>query len=229
MGRYTRGFNSRMENCRIVNFYTSNYSKIVKPLKKSLNKFGYSVHMEELLPIGKWEENISIKPEYILKCLNQFNEDLLWIDADGVIERPIPIDEINRNYPNFYIMSWRAEESHWKLVHELVSATMYFPNNNESRDLLEEWVARQKQDRMIWDQRVLSEVLNSGKYEYEILPPEWCYIEKYHKNIVTNPIISQHQASRVMKEKINFEVDCDEFYPDKLPDIDDIDTSIIEN
>ena len=187
---------------KIIAFYTPNYLPIVKELEKSINHFGYDY---ELIPVedrGAWEENCGQKPEIIYDALKRHEENLLYLDADAVIVRELPLEELESDEMMVYIMRWKTPQTEW--VNELISGCIYLPYNETTLDVVKKWVRHQQANPMIWDQQTLGEVLNKlPNYKFKQLSPEWNWIEKYHKSLNLNPIIVQNQISRVMKNDNN--------------------------
>jgi|MEHZ01.6.fsa_nt_MEHZ011623781.1_35 hypothetical protein len=184
---------------RIVAFYTPSYSHIVKNLTASIEKFGYDYTIYEVEDRGCWEKNCAQKPEVIFRAMQEYEDDILYLDADAMILRELPLHELFGDTMMFYLLQWEHEG---KKVNELISATIYIPYNLNNLDLVKQWEEHQKEDSMIWDQQTLGEVLNKLKdYKFNTLSAEWNYIEKYHAPFLTlDPIIIQSQASRTMKD-----------------------------
>lgn len=185
---------------KIVAFYTPSYKHIVQGLLDSVEKFGYDIHVEEVQDRGTWEENCGQKPEVIYRCMQEYKEDLLYIDADAVIARELPLEELSGDVMRFYVMEWTPPET-GKKVYELISGTVFLPYNEVTLDIVKKWVTHQQNNPMIWDQKTLGEVLNKmPDYRYVTFSAEWNYIKDYHSKFITlDPIIVHGQASREMK------------------------------
>jgi hypothetical protein len=185
---------------KIVAFYTPSYRQIVQGLLDSVEKFGYDIHVEEVEDRGTWEENCGQKPEVIYRCMQEYKDDILYLDADAVINRELPMKDLTGEKIKFYVFSWKDKNKKDKIVNELLSGTLFIPYNKENLEIVKKWKAHQINNPMIWDQQTLGEVLNKMKnYFFLTLSAEWCYIERYHKEHVDNPIIIHGQASRIMK------------------------------
>ena len=206
---------------KVITYYTENYKTIVKPLLESLEKFELSYFAKEYANKGTWEENCGIKPFFIQECLEKFDEDLLWIDADAEVVQQLPLEILPTDGKMMlHILVWR-EAPLGKWMNELVSNVIFIPNNDFNKQIVNEWVQHQKNNPMRWDQRTLTEVLNKYKdYEFHTFPKGWAYIDKYYKQFNPDIYIVQKQISNETKE--TFQDQLDEFYPDKLPDIEDL-------
>lgn len=200
MGRFRNRHYTGMESSRmkIIAFYTPNYLPIVEELEKSIQRFGYDYEIVEVEDRGTWEENCGQKPEIIYDALKRHEENLLYLDADAVIVRELPLEELESDEMMVYVMRWTSPQTGW--INELISGCIYLPYNETTLDVVKKWVRHQQANPMIWDQQTLGEVLNKlPNYKFKQLSPEWNWIEKYHKSLNLNPIIVQNQISRVMK------------------------------
>jgi len=93
---------------KVITYYTENYKTIVKPLLESLEKFELSYFAKEYANKGTWEENCAIKPFFIQECLEKFDEDLLWIDADAEVVQQLPLEILPTDGKMMlHILSWR--------------------------------------------------------------------------------------------------------------------------
>ena len=179
---------------KIVAFYTVNtpYEKEAEEFKESFK--GEDYHIYEVVNKGSWELNCAQKSECLYTALNDFKEDILYLDIDARKCREIP--QIKSDIPGFCI--WRRP---WKGSDdiELLSGTIFFPNNNLSRQVVSDWMAVQKSSPSTWDQKTLQSI--HTKYAHFQMDLEWVYIEKFMKQ-VKNPIILHTQASRRLKKEI---------------------------
>lgn len=179
---------------KIIAFYTVDtpYDKEAEEFRKSFA--GEDYHIYQVSNKGKWELNCAQKSECIYKGLNDFEEDILYLDIDARKCRDIP--EIKSDFPGFCIWQrpWKGEGDL-----ELLSGTIFFPNNNLSKKIVEDWMEVQKADPSVWDQKTLQSIHN--KYEHFEMDLEWVYIERFMKQ-VKNPIILHTQASRRLRNRV---------------------------
>ena len=185
---------------KIIAFHTPSYAHIVKELEKSIQHFGYDYEIVEVDDRGTWEENCAQKPEVLYDALVKYEEDILYLDADAVIVRQLPLEELTSDMIRFYVMVWTDPDTKVK-VNELLSGTLFLPYNEQTLDIVKKWVTHQQNNPMIWDQKTLGEVLNKmPDYKYVTFSAEWNYIKDYHSKFITlDPIIIHGQASREMK------------------------------
>ena len=177
-------------------FYTSNngYKKYADRLIESLNKFNLPHVIYDLNGLGdNWIELCQLKPHVLKIVMDKYpNKNIVWSDSDSIIEKePILLKNIPNNFAVHYINN-----------DEFASGTLYFQNNNTSREILYDWIIVNQQNPNAWDQVTLGMVINKTykKYEY-ILPKEYCSIFDHQNYQNIDRVISQWQASRELKFK----------------------------
>lgn len=179
----------------IVSFYTKHtpYEKEVKNLVTSLEKAGVKYYVEGVESFGSWEKNCQYKAEFILKALNNFNTNIVWIDADAVVMRyPLLFDELDCDIAYHYL-------SH---RNELLSGTLFVKNNDKMRVVSSEWIKLNASNRE-WDQKNLQKVVEADStIDRFILPAAYCKIYDNHRQQVTDPVVMHYQASRRFKRSI---------------------------
>ena len=116
-------------------------------------------------------------------------KNIVWLDADSIVEKePTLFKEIDKNFGVHYIDG------------QFASGTLFFKNNNISRNILKDWISENSKNENAWDQVTLSKIIND-KYKNEeyILPKEYCSIfdRKGYQDI--DKVISHWQASRKLK------------------------------
>jgi hypothetical protein len=181
---------------RVVAFYTKDTkyeeeAEIWKESFKSCNTLLFPIKNE-----GSWELNCGKKSSVLLEALHSLNEPILYVDIDARLMRDleeIPEPEL----PGFCFLNKNKVKNYGR---ELASGTIYFPQTVASFKILIEWTALQKRFPTVWDQKTLQDVVESNKYNYQILPPEWLGVSRHAE--LANPIIYHTQASRRLKSTI---------------------------
>ena len=177
-----------------VNFYTGDngYRKYSDKLIKSLKKFNLPYYIIEINSNKhKWTLICQQKPFILLEVMNKYpNKNVVWVDADAIIEKePELFKNINKSFGVHYIGG-----------HEFASGTLFFKNNNISRNIINDWIKDNEKNSNAWDQIILGKIINKKykKHEYK-LPKEYCSIfdKSGYKNI--DRVISHWQASRELK------------------------------
>lgn len=73
----------------MASFYTPDYAEHAERLRASCHRFGYRHWIAPVECRGSWEKNCARKAEFIRMALLASDEDVLWLDADAVIEQRI--------------------------------------------------------------------------------------------------------------------------------------------
>ena len=130
---------------RIVCYYTDGYEEQIKRMSASVKLYGFPYDIQKIEGTGKWKENTYLKAQFIRDMLDAHpRENIVWTDADSEI----------CSYPHLFInfksdvgvvkIDWKQFRK-TKLTPEVTSGTMYFKNNKRTRELLDEWVLRNKE------------------------------------------------------------------------------------
>jgi hypothetical protein len=181
---------------KIIGYYTKNtpYKGEADNLIKTLNKFNLDYHIYEVENKKNWYLNCGQKSSVIKQALKDFKADILYVDVDARFLREPPLQDLWSDIPRF--ATWINRRRQF----ELLSGTIYFPNNEISKEIVQKWIEQQKKAPMVWDQKTLQTVVENN-YAYLNLALEWCWIKEFMKNI-KNPIIWHTQASRRLKRKV---------------------------
>jgi len=178
---------------KVISYFTPNYSVIVPNYVESMDKYNVSYRIEEYPSRDTWEENCAIKPEFIELMLNEEEDDLFYCDVDAEFVRIPNWEEFKgKNQMGFCVAQLHPPK--W----ELMSAAMYLPNNDSTKEIIGKWKEHQLDNPTVWDQITLAEALN--KYCQRCwfqMNLKYCAID--FLNIV-NPVILQKQASRNREE-----------------------------
>lgn len=184
---------------RFVGFYTKDtlYRQEAEQLVGHLDKYNLTYSIFEIESDITWVRNCAKKPSIIKHALDKFTEDIFYIDVDARFLREPPIEELNSTVPMLanWITPFRGKQF------EILSGSIFFPNNDLSNRIVTEWQNLQNSKVNVWDQKVLQLVIEQNKYEYESLPLKWCWIKEYMKD-VEDPIIWHTQASRRLRKTI---------------------------
>ena len=201
---------------KVVGFYTKDtvYEEEAKKLVKTLDKFSIPYYLYPIENEGKWVLNCAQKPIILRQALDDFIDDILYLDVDARVVRRPEFEQLDMSSPGYCVWS----NPYTKNPGELASGTIYFPNNKISRAVLDDWISMQEKYPKMWDQRVLETIYK--KYPYSLLHHDWINIQQDNGTIVKgkitkfieteNPIILHTQASRTSKKKI-----CQEKKPQK--------------
>jgi hypothetical protein len=206
---------------KVIAYYTLSYKEQAKRLVSSLMKYSLDFYVKIYEDRETWAQNCQIKPEFILECLETFDEDLLFVDADAEFVRQPPMDYLSGENLGVYILAWRNPDNPEHLEQELISATIWIPNNPQNKRLIKKWVDQCKEHPTKWDQTNFQDVVRKQKgVELSLFQPEWNYIEKYHSELNIDPIIIQHQASN------DWTIDREQWLPLVKEQLGDVDIAV---
>lgn len=204
-----------MNNIIYVSFYTEGiYEKVInKYLLPSLKKYNLPYKIYKKPNLKEWNQNTRFKANIILEALEEFlDNDIIFIDADNVIvEFPELFYKISQEYDLalFYLdwyQHWRNQTGNSK--RELCNGVALFRNNNKVKELIKEWIEK---DKVIGglEQKILQDLLdNHPEIKIYKLPVEYSVIPLQDNTIPTyigKPIIRAYPFSRQIrtgKEKL---------------------------
>ena len=180
---------------RVIAFYTKDtpYEKEAEIWQESFKTCKTAIYVMENQK--SWEENCALKSTVLLRALEDYEDDLLYVDIDARLMRPLPVDTLGELPGLCFWNRWSDG------VRELCSGTIYLPNNDSSKVLLETWNRYQKYNPKVWDQKVLQHVVETKDFPYIELDHDWISISGHIQR--ENPIIHHTQASRRLKKIVN--------------------------
>ena len=209
--------------------YTPNtpYEEEIKELQKSCERFNLSHKFYAIEDRGDWARNTQQKANVIKAALQEFAEDVIWLDADAeILQEPKLFSEL-ASISDFHICVYRAsyakQDNKATSIREAVSlflkrrkypqgeilsGTIYLKNCAETKKLVQEWIELNKQ-KVEWDQRTLHQILDAENSPYVVkqLPPEYIKIVPRGRSLAdirdAKNVIGQKQLSRSAKKLIN--------------------------
>lgn len=187
---------------KVVSFYTINtpYEKEISNLKESLVRFNVPHDIRGIDSLGSWEENTKHKPIFIKQMLEACNHPVVWLDGDSAVKTyPDLFDGIDTDIAIYYKTTGPTAERFGGC--ELITATMYFANNNRTMALLDMWISEEHRvgqpETQIIEQRALQRVIPLWRGTYRgtisLLPQSYCRIFDAPED---TRVIVQNQASR---------------------------------
>jgi len=192
---------------KIIAFYTKNtgYAKEIRKLNSSAKKNGYEIYVEGIRNLGSWDLNTKHKPNLILNAMKKYPKEdyFLFLDADAIINKKIPMDEIDGDIAVCHKTIAQKKQKGW-----LLSGTIFIKNNEKMKKIMYEWIEINKKNPKTYDQDTLYTILKRNFQEIEIqrLPLKYCKINGSRcssHNRIKDPFISHNQASRKYKRKVN--------------------------
>ena len=106
---------------KVISWHTPDYAGCSERLAASLEKHGYTNHVEyPMQPVGRWNDNILLKPQIIKQALVELDCDIVYLDADAVVNGPLDLFD-----------RWTGEDfgAHFRMGRELLGGTLYLSNN----------------------------------------------------------------------------------------------------
>ncbi len=181
----------------VVSYYTlgTPYETLVKGFIKALKTTNpdLEVIVQPILCQGSWVSNCSQKSSVLLELLTTLKDDLLYLDIDAIVKRKIELPQGGEDIAVYF------------RGNELLSGTIYLKNTIEAREILNWWVEAQSKNELIWDQKVLANVIKDKKIKVGRLDERMCSIFD-SKERSKDPIVVHNQASRKFKKFIGGDV-----------------------
>ncbi len=195
----------------IISFYTlkTPYEDEVKNLIRSCKMWNLQIDIEGIASEGSWEKNCALKPQFILRKIQEHKRPVLWVDADAVFKRCPDFKDFENCDFAVRVNEFLPE------LHEsrIISNTIFVRNAQSSFEILEKWkalaemqVRDEKRIMEFWDQRALADVLQSqNAFCFEDLPLKYCKIFDSDDLFISDDevIIEHYQASRRLKHKVH--------------------------
>lgn len=190
-----------MNQILAIAYYTkqTHYETLANNLRQSCNQYNIPNYIKGIDTLGTWEKNTHYKAQFILDCLNEFSNDLLYVDVDALF----------RAYPDLLYtldcdIAYRTENFKWR-ANEALSGTIYLKNNSSTHTLIKTWidlndsVPAKRNDPSTWEQSNMQRVVNCrSDIKYFNLPPGYTYIFDHSKRMYPNEkvVIEHFQESR---------------------------------
>ncbi len=153
-------------------------------------------YIQKISNLGNWYKNTHYKARFIRNCLDKFPDlSIVFTDADSMFRGyPQLFQDIKTDFACHY-RNWAHRPG------ELLSGTLYFANNDKMRQVVNEWIAVNKNNQSKLEQRNLERVIRRNDHKISIhrLPVEYCCIFDDENRRRINPVVEHFQASRKYK------------------------------
>jgi len=185
-----------------VGYYTDHYQKEADQFAASLDLLGIPYDLDRVDDRGTWLKNVQQKPEVILRFMTNHPDVPAFFYND--------VDAIVLQSPDLFVQI--ADDGFDIAFHllggtELLSGTLFFANNDKTRDLVRRWVEliclhplKLPDGSQSWDQRVLHYAIREmDDLSIFDLPESYVWIRDgisgrhYGKNV--EPVIVHTRAS----------------------------------
>ena len=123
---------------KVISYYcdvdeSKYYEKSYHRLKEKLDEYGYDYHIEHLDSLGSYRENCRRKVGFLLEKLDQFDEDIMWLDIDTILlNRMSEVESLDTESDVIFASG----------VPQLIgikASPIIFKNNENTRKFLERW------------------------------------------------------------------------------------------
>jgi hypothetical protein len=175
------------------------YESLSQNLRQSCESFNIPLHLNPIEDLGSWEKNTHYKAKFILQCLQNFSQDLLYVDVDAVFRRyPDLLETIDCD------LGYRTENFKWR-KNEALSGTIFLRNNERTIEFVKSWILLNDTNPSFrfkpetWEQANMQRVHISSKgLKYFNLPPEYTFVFDHTRRMYPglSPVIEHFQASR---------------------------------
>jgi hypothetical protein len=181
----------------VINFYTDKYKQIAKQMEQSIRKFGFETELTHTTVKGNWLGTVQYKAQFMLDKLLEHKRDVLWLDADSVVNS---YPELFCNFKGdvgVHYIDWGRHTNGRRKQLELDSAVMYLAYNTRTIALLKAWVKAVAETPHRCEQLTLQVLLETYTKKINVvnIPAEYCTIFDLMSD-VPKPVIEQFQASR---------------------------------
>lgn len=190
----------------VTAYYTGHpvYKDYTAKLAQSMLAHGIRYEIVSVPDLGTWQANTQYKPAFLKQMLVKHPSDsIIYVDVDAVFLRyPALFDDLDKS-PGVNVAVHVLDHSKYRrknIPPEMLSGTIFFKNNLETVQIINEWIRQCQANPGMWDQKALSQVLKNHKY-YN-LPDRYCCIFDYMSS-VQGRVIVHNQASRVTRTVIN--------------------------
>lgn len=171
--------------------YTDSYIPYWDLLKDSFIKNGVPYIEDRRPDQPTWGDGCMLKPSGLLAAFEDTDEDLLLVDADALVLRPLP--EITTPGD---IVAYRYQNNHW------CGGTILFRKTTATLAMLERWKDKKP---CPGDQGPLNEAIEESQVLDGLtvgnLTAQWLCMDGYPEEDVLNPIIRHFMARERTIEK----------------------------
>jgi len=196
---------------KFISYYTpGNYENVMNTyLLPSLKKWKLDYHIEKVIDLQNWNANTSYKPTFILNTMNKFKEDVVFLDADAIIESypqllfDLPKEtDFGAHWLDWYL-NWRNQTGGDNF--HLLSGTMFIKYNEKMIKIFEQCIRDCKEAPNVWEQKILERIIEK-QVDLNIykLPASYCVVINMKKevpNYIKEPVIIHWQKSREFKNR----------------------------
>jgi len=187
----------------IVSYYTKGtpYQAEAERLKATMEIFDdVPFRIMEVGNRGSWQQNTHYKAKFIRQMMDTLDvyKYIIWVDADAMIHRRPELFWKLKGDVVVHFRNWKHGRN------ELLTGTIAFRNCEKCKELVDEWIEVNRQNKGTWEQRNLQRVINRNRFMLDVqeLPVSYCCIFDDQNRHKINPVIEHFQASRRFRRMI---------------------------
>lgn len=193
-----------MNKWAVISYYTKKtpYQRLEKPFQVSTRTAGITqgVHVYPVANRRNWHLNTHYKALILKEALVNFEhiyDALVFVDIDAKFRQyPGAFDLIKQDFAAHF-RNWQHARD------ELLSGTLFLRINDRSRELVDDWIALNKQNPRIWEQKNLQRALKRHPTITTFkLPIEYCMIFDDERKKEKDVVIEHFQASRRFRREV---------------------------
>lgn len=188
---------------KVVCYYAGEgYKREAFEMERTARLFGLKPFVQERDSAGGWKENTYQKVDFLISCMERFEDPLVWIDADARFRKyPERLDVFAEHDDldmALALVNWSQFRPDTTRV-ELCSGTLGVRRTPNGHRVLEGWRDEIAATQPKGDQNALESFLKKPEapnITYTELPPSYLYILPQMQGAKFEPVIEQTQASR---------------------------------
>lgn len=185
----------------VVSYFTKNtgYAREIQNLIRSAKQFNLPIDIEGVANLKDWQKNTHFKARVIRQMMDKHpDKSIIFVDADAVFKRdPMLFPIVDADIGICFRDYRRFPSAGRKEGKEFLSGTIYFANNEKTRNLVDQWIKLNSARSTVWEQKNLFHVIQSniGKIKIFEFPATYCQIFDSMRN-AGSPVVQHMQASR---------------------------------
>jgi hypothetical protein len=152
-----------------VNYYTEHGRLFIENMKN----LDIPHHVEEIQSFGTYRANCLYKPQFILKCMNEFKCPILWLDIDSYVHKKLDMfDDINAEV----VFATNSINEHGHFIPK--ASPIWLSQSENSYNFINKWIDKcnyyLKYDKKFFDHEIMLEVLEEVNIAKAILNYNFC-------------------------------------------------------
>ncbi len=197
----------------VVSYFTEEYAGEAPAFEKCCEDVGQQYIAVPFVSQKSWRLNCGMKAKFIRKCIDQFEQSVLWVDIDGRFRLPwdLELDETTDFaawfIPTAVMQNNTRPHGPGGACDGIAAGTMWFGNTDASRAFLDAWIeAEEDGHKYPWEQKLLAELWHDKPVpdlRTTRLHQRYCRVTDAKWFEPQGPVVIEHmQASRRLKSNV---------------------------